>query len=615
MKNKKKEWVKKYNWHAPHKIPHPMFKVGQTEAGCVKCHSGVEFIPQADILNKGRRVIEKYGCYACHKIEGWEDKRRPGPSLAKIASKVDKEFFKNWVWQPRQFNPHTTMPSFFGQSNNSKEEFMVKNIAEVNAMAEYIWSVSEEYTPFAKYTKGDPKRGKELIKTVGCLSCHGVEGLEEESAKVSAYAGPYLTATGSKIKNPDWISSWIKRPSHYQEDTIMPSFRLTDKEAQDITAYLMGLRNKTFEEMAFEPLDEKVRDQLLVEYFSAFNSSKHAKKQVAQMLPGDRTLELGRRTVAKYGCYSCHQIAGFSSTAPIGAELSKIGSKPLTQFAFGHEHDIEHSRDGWIHAHLQNPRRWDEGVDRSFKDLLKMPSFSITEEEIKGVVVALLGQVSDTVPLAGVKRLNSAEFAMAKANSIINKYNCIGCHQVDGWGGDIAPLYEEDPNEGPPWLVAQGERTKSEWLYSFLSSPHTIRPWLKIRMPTFNLTVEEKNKIVAGFQAQAQQVTFVPLAKVVWQEGERQGAKKLFRELDCASCHTTGFNREEATAPDLHVVAQRLRSDWIEKWMANPQEILEYTPMTNFWEGGESFEETVFDGDPQKQQQALVKYILELGQK
>ena len=60
-------WIEKHNWHEPHKVPHIMFKKSMTEASCVKCHQGVEWIPWSNNLNDGRRNIEKSGCYGCHK--------------------------------------------------------------------------------------------------------------------------------------------------------------------------------------------------------------------------------------------------------------------------------------------------------------------------------------------------------------------------------------------------------------------------------------------------------------------------------------------------------------------------------------------------------------------
>ena len=40
------------------------------------------------------------------------------------------------------------------------------------------------------------ENGKQLIKEVGCMSCHGVEGWEEESKKINAKAAPYLKVLG-----------------------------------------------------------------------------------------------------------------------------------------------------------------------------------------------------------------------------------------------------------------------------------------------------------------------------------------------------------------------------------------------------------------------------------
>ena len=616
-----KEWEEKYHWHEPHKVPIVQFRRGQYEAGCVKCHDNVEYIPEASVVNAGKRNIRKFGCYGCHKIEGWEHNRKPGPSLEKIAAKVDKEFFKNWVWSPKSFNKHAKMPQFFEQTNNSEPEHVKKNITEVNAIAEYVYEKSKDYKPFAKYSAGNKARGKKLVREVGCMGCHGLEEFGPESKKVDAFAGPFLAGIGSKVKSHDWMVSWLLKPSHYQEDTIMPSFRLSKREANDIAAYLMSSKNKKFEELKFEPLDKNVRDDLLVEYFAAFEPVEMAKAKLEKMDDHARTMELGYRSVGKYGCYSCHNIEGFDGRAPIGPELTKLGSKPLTQFGFGHE-NVAHSRDAWIKAHLLNPRRWDNGADKPFKDLLRMPQFHMTEKQADDITVALIGQVSDKVPATGVKQLDKHEAVVADGMKVVTKYNCIGCHQIDGEFGDLLKIYDEDINQGPPRLVGEGHRVQTDWLQNFLGNVYPIRFWDRdfasnpVRMPSFNLSNEEKNKLVAMFQAKEKQQTFEDNSKkVVWNKGERRAAIKLVESLACNSCHAglTG-SPSEPTAPNLKFAKRRLRPSWIKKWLSDPQAIMEGTLMPSFWEDGESMDTEILGGDPEKQKNALVKYLLEIGE-
>lgn len=611
-KEQAKVWAEKHHWHEPHKIPEPMFPLQYTEAACLKCHKGVARIPQAEKLNEGRKLIETYGCYSCHKIEGWDYMPKPAPSLKKISGKVSKEFIKNWIWSPHSFNPKSKMPAYFNQTNNSKPEFMIKNIAEVNAMAEYLWKYSRDYEPIKKYQGGDEENGKELISKIGCISCHQVEGIEK-SFTVASRKGAYLTGTGSKV-DKDWLVSWLKKPSHYQENTIMPSFRLTDKETNDIAAYLLSLKNEKFGEIEFESLNKEVRDELLTEYMSTFEPVAVAKKKLAEMSDMDRTIELGKRSIGKYGCYSCHNIEGFKADrAPIGPELSAVGSKPLTQFGFGQQHGkVDHTREAWFAAHLYNPKIWDEGVPKAFKDLNRMPNFYLKDSEIKSIVTYLLGLVNIEVPLKGQRRLTANEKYAEIGKQITAKYNCVGCHKIDGRGGDITKAYE-DGNEAPPWLVKEGHRVEAEWLNYFLVNVGPIRPWLKVRMPSFHYQEDEVNKIVDYFRADADQPIFEKEEEVVWEKGEKEAARKLWNELACVSCHTGGFNNEEAQGPDLHYAAKRLRTSWMTKWLTNPTAILDYTPMPNFWEGGQvSAVEGVLGDDPKKQIQAMVKYVREL---
>lgn len=608
------EWKEKYHWHEPHKVPQPMLPLQYTEGMCIKCHQGVERLPMANKLNQGRELVQTYGCYGCHKIEGWQHLPKPGPSLQKITAKADKEWLKKWIWNPKSFNPKSKMPVFFMQPNNSSPEFMKKNQAEVNAMAEYLVHTAQEFKPGYKYVGGNADRGKELIETVGCVGCHMVEGIDEKWNKVGQRRGNYLTGLGSKV-NGDWLVSWLKRPNHYQEDTVMPSFRLTDSEANDIATYLLSFKNPAFAGLRFPDIDKSARDEILVnDYFSAFETLEAAKKKLATLSDEERTLELGKRSINKYGCYSCHNINGFEGDLPqIGPELTKEGSKPVEQFGFGQQHHVPHTRHGWLRQHLKLPSIWDLGVPKPFKDLNKMPNFYLQDWEVEAIVGMILGQVGDKIPASGMKRLNANEKFAEEGRRVANKYNCQGCHEIDGMGGALSKAFE-DQNYGPPYLVKEGHRVQSDWLNNFLRNVHTIRPYVKVRMPSFNFSNDELNKLVTYFQADSGQVTFENLGPVSWEPGEREAAQRIWNELACTTCHTIGFTKEEAQAPSLLQARSRLRPSWIEKWLTDPTAIMPYTSMPNFWDGGNTAAvEGVLDNDPKRQIRAMRKWVQELG--
>lgn len=617
-KEQEKEWVAKYHWHEPHKIPQPMLPLQYTQGMCLKCHQNVEFIPMADELNKGRQLIRDYGCYGCHKIEGWQHLTKPGPSLQKITAKASAEWIKNWIWNPHAFNPKSKMPAFFNQLNNSAPEFKNKNMAEVNAMAEYIIKTAKEYKPFQKYAGGDAAKGKALIETVGCVGCHMVEGIDDKWNAVGQRKGTYLTGTGSKV-DPDWLVSWLKKPSHYQEDTVMPSFRLTDKEANDIASYLLSLKNPEFAALEFPKMDPKLRDEILVEdYFSAFETIDAAKAKLSKLSDEERTMELGKRSINKYGCYSCHNINGFEGDLPqIGPELTKEGSKPVEQFGFGQQKQVPHTRHGWLKQHLKSPSIWDLGVPKPFKDLNKMPNFYLKDSEIDSILVAILGQVSDKVPMTGQKLLNANEKFAETGKRVASKYNCTGCHAIDGMGGALSKAFD-DQNYGPPYLVKEGHRVQSEWLFNFLKNVHTIRPYVEVRMPSFNFSNDELNALVAYFQADSNQNTWEAPINIEWEPGEKEAAKKIFNELACTSCHSLGFTSDAPQAPNLHNAKMRLRGSWIETWLKNPSAIMPYTSMPAFWDGGDGTlvpaVEGVLDNDPERQIRAVRKYVQEMGQ-
>lgn len=92
---------------------------------------------------------------------------------------------------------------------------------------------------------GNPQRGRELILSFGCGSCHTIPGIRTARGVV----GPPLfffarrTMIAGELPNsPDNLTRWIENPSAVEPKTAMPNLGVTDQQAHDIAAYLYTLQ-------------------------------------------------------------------------------------------------------------------------------------------------------------------------------------------------------------------------------------------------------------------------------------------------------------------------------------------------------------------------------------
>ncbi len=99
------------------------------------------------------------------------------------------------------------------------------------------------------------------------------------------------------------------------------------------------------------------------------------------------------------------------------------------------------------------------------------------------------GKVQERYHAHPVRRIRSKS---CWAGAVVNYRNCVGCHIIENRGGFIRRFYSPDQiNLAPPILNGEGAKVQPEWLFSFLQAPTPIRPWLKVRMPTFHVDNHE----------------------------------------------------------------------------------------------------------------------------
>ncbi|MGH7197524.1 MAG: c-type cytochrome [Candidatus Omnitrophota bacterium] len=602
----KKEWRKKYGWQELEKWEAKMLPLNHIEAACAKCHTNVVEVPQAAKLNRGGKIAETSGCFNCHKVAGFENRWKTGPDLQNIKSKLDEDWVIRWLHDPTAFRSSTRMPRIFHLSNVTDPEDRERDNAAIQSIAAYLMKHSEEVTLSKAPVPGDRARGEKLVKTVGCTGCHTAAGVQANDH------GPELSGLGSKV-TPDWLYTWLKDPKHFSKDTRMPSLRLTDQEAADITSYLLSQRNEAFDRQAAPAAKPEAVNELILTHLQGTMRQTEAQEALARMGPEERLEFLGKKSIAHQGCYSCHAIKGFENAKPIGTELTHEGSKDIHQFDFGFVHGIDHTRHAWLVQKFREPRIFDEGKVKGYYEKLRMPQFNFTDEDIDALTTFMLSLTEEAVPLEMQKTQATRELQIEKGRLLASKMNCAGCHTLDGKTGG---LWEqaEDKGAAPPVLDGEGAKVQEKWLHAFLKDPVTIRPWLATRMPTFGFSEEELTTLVQYFAGLAhEEVSYQGYPVPATTPEKLQTGKMLFDRFQCAKCHQvspeTAAMGASFLAPEITLTKHRLKPEWVKKWLEDPQALQEGTMMPGFFPDGQSPLPDVLGGDAHQQIEAIRDYL------
>jgi mono/diheme cytochrome c family protein len=501
----------------------PTLPARYVQSSCGQCHRApLTGTPQ---LNLGRNLLARYGCVHCHTIklpDGSAMKPTDDPpSLEHVADKTTREWIYAWLKDPQAYAVTATMPNFKLSDADARDisAFLIAN-------STLIAGDTAPASPADKDKKAlDPAAGASLYGESFCASCHAVQNAAGNV--VGGDIGPELTRVGNKVK-PEWLRAWLRNPRVYDPGTAMPHFRFNEPQLSLLTAYL---GNKTDSDLlANVHLDPATPEQIA-----------H-----------------GKHLVTEYGCAACHEINGIKKPENFAPELTRIGSKPLTQIIF--LPGMTHAIPDYIAAKIRQPR--------SFGAALKMPQFTLAPTQIDALTTALLALTdrAHDLPMAltePAKPASSYEPA-GKAGRLMADLACFSCHSINGRGGDLAPD-----------LTWEGSAVQRQWLLAFLKNPGTLRPALIRRMPKFNLSdsdaAELTDYMMTVYQTPAFDCDSMPLSGYQSAEVE-QGRQLFYSKYACQSCHIVDSKVDKGyVGPTLTQVGSRLNAAWIFYWLKNPQ--------------------------------------------
>jgi cbb3-type cytochrome c oxidase subunit III len=412
--------------------PEPMIPAKYAYAGCGSCHTHIR-VPGETELTRGRNLVERFDCLACHRIDGRGGTQRPGgaggmegPDLSRIgAAGFSPQWYADHVARSKQ-----------AQGGPWKGSVGLINSNELAVIEAFLSS-----------RVGVPRlvEAKALFHAMGCRGCHKIGGVGGDDGPDLTHAGqkdpgrldfthvsasdgtprvfdgrgasPTSTTTPfAKPRDvpPDSVAQWhaahLRDPAKIVPGSQMPRLGLSEDQLDLLTLYLLSLRRSDVPE-AYWPKD-RVRAERLAER------------------------EFGTDGATLFGtfCAACHGRLGEGRRFP--------GATPFP--AVGNVDFLAAASDDFLTQSIQRGRPG-----------RRMPSWGEKEgglrpEEIRDLVAHLRRSsgVAEPKPTHAERRWVQAD---AQAGQRLFTKTCAGCHGLRGEGLDAPAL------ANPALLAAAGD--------------------------------------------------------------------------------------------------------------------------------------------------------------
>ncbi len=523
------------------------------------------------LLYVGRRTISKQGCTGCHDIAGFEDAKPIGTALADwgrkdpahLAFEQIDEYITHYAW-PRV--------------NKGKAKSGVEAATGPNAAPENIDFALEELPP---------TQGWLVEKLMG----HEREGF-----------------IWQKLRQPRSYDFKKTENKGYTERLRMPQFNFTEDEIEAVMTFVLGL----------------VAEPPAPQYIASYNNN-----------PREKAIIAGTKMVEQFNCTGCHQLD--FPRWDVAYKSGELGNWVKTDdypFELPHftQSEIDDSkkedRRGLMHAQLygrpQVDAKGEVVTTDENEDGDKFPGGGLGERFTLWHDVLLDGQPW----LAGGKS------PLVPENRVTAKYPGLG-GDLGGWiyPAVVADELKTNPNVKPdeawgwlpPPLVGEGQKVQTRWLHNFLLDPYPIRPAVVLRMPKFNMNSSEASALVEFFAAHDNAPApyeFDPRTTGDYLAAAEQAHKNRMTDAlkivtdnnYCVKCHLVGeYNPpggERAKGPQLEQVHDRLRPDYVHRWVGSPKRILPYTGMPVNIPYDKGVAQTLFPGDSGQQLDGVVDLLM-----
>lgn len=213
---------------------------------CNRCHEGTGH-PSAP---------QNKHCVQCHKdimedrfsggtaasMARWKPRVKEyadAPSLEATGKRFSRKWVENYLLSPTDLRPH--LHQYMPRLDISKEQ--------ARDIAAYLVPEADAPASTTAIAKADLGKGRRLLETKGCGSCHAMTGvaavpssnppaMDAKDFDRAHKLAPDLRFSRDRMSAEKMIA-WLKDPKAVKPDSAMPTIALTDAEVVDLAGYLL----------------------------------------------------------------------------------------------------------------------------------------------------------------------------------------------------------------------------------------------------------------------------------------------------------------------------------------------------------------------------------------
>ncbi len=201
--------------------------------------------------------LYRRNCQSCHGAPGEPGEqigRGINPKPPRLATRVDRWTDSELYWIISHGLKMSGMPAFAPRLSDADRWAIVAFLrrmvwfspADYKRMAAQVdqgikpadWPARDD-AAFGKLERANPRRGRDLLSSYGCVTCH------ESPGTGPGYVGPPLAGfaerqyiAGVLVNVPSKAVAWIVNPRQFKPATAMPNLGVTSADAFDIAAWL-----------------------------------------------------------------------------------------------------------------------------------------------------------------------------------------------------------------------------------------------------------------------------------------------------------------------------------------------------------------------------------------